>query len=651
MQISYAESLGNWEYFISTGEFAAGTKPEIAASWSRCRLVGVDPMRGKGMQVSEEELASRLLEKKQLLSVAKPAMNSIYQIIKDTVYAIVLTDQDGVLLHTVLNKELEPECVKVNFVEGARWDEASVGTNAVGTALAINDAVQVLGGEHYCTTHHAWTCSAAPIHDSRGNVIGCLDLSGKAEDVHAHTFGVVVSAVSSIEKQLHMLETNQMMHAVFQSMQDGLLVIDTEYRVRHFNERLASIFMLNLEQMEALSVKELLAEVDLDSVFAGERHLSYADCTLAVGSNKIDCMVNIYPFTFDDKILGASLTIREAGQVRKEVNQLAGFKANYRFEEVITENPYMQGQIAFAQRIAKTNCTVLIEGESGTGKELFAQSIHNASLRAGGPFIAINCAALPKDLVESELFGYEKGSFTGALREGNPGKFELAHGGTIFLDEIGELALEIQAKLLRVLDNHKVRRIGGKHERTLDVRVIAATNRDLVEEISLKSYRSDLYYRLNVINIKLSPLRERREDIAPLAGLFLLKCNRDNPGPVKQFSPSFLEALQRYEWQGNARELQNAVQRAYYVSSSAYIADLDLPPARFAPVAHSSSGSVPVSQNSAADATGKKMEQIELESICSALKICGGNVVNAAKMLGIGKSTMYRKITEYGISK
>jgi transcriptional regulator with PAS, ATPase and Fis domain len=386
-------------------------------------------------------------------------------------------------------------------------------------------------------------------------------------------------------------------------------------------------------------------------VFAGERHLSYADCTLTVGSNKIDCMVNIYPFTFDDKILGASLTIREAGQVRKEVNQLAGFKANYRFEEVITDNSYMQEQIAFAQRIAKTNCTVLVEGESGTGKELFAQSIHNASLRAGGPFIAINCAALPKDLVESELFGYEKGSFTGALREGNPGKFELAHGGTIFLDEIGELALEIQAKLLRVLDNHKVRRIGGKHERTLDVRVIAATNRDLVEEVSLKSYRSDLYYRLNVINIKLSPLRERREDIAPLARLFLLKCNRDNPGPSKQFSPSFLEVLQSYEWQGNARELQNAVQRAYYVCSSACITDLDLPPARTVPVQHSNSVSVVVSQKYAREASGKKMEQIEMESICSALQTCGGNVVTAAKMLGIGKSTMYRKITEYGISR
>ncbi|GJM73831.1 hypothetical protein HMSSN036_60470 [Paenibacillus macerans] len=171
-------------------------------------------------------------------------------------------------------------------------------------------------------------------------------------------------------------------------------------------------------------------------------------------------MVNIFPYEFNNRVLGAAILIREAGQVRKAVNQIAGFKANYSFEDIVTRHPAMLETIAFAKKIARTDCTVLIEGESGTGKELFAQSIHQASSRANGPFIAINCAALPKELVESELFGYEKGSFTGALREGSPGKFELAHGGTLFLDEVGELSLEIQAKLLRVLDNHKVRRIG-----------------------------------------------------------------------------------------------------------------------------------------------------------------------------------------------
>ncbi|AIQ14360.1 sigma-54-dependent Fis family transcriptional regulator [Paenibacillus durus] len=650
--ISYPTTVRSWDAFEEHRELPEGVRPVIFASWRRCRMAGVNPQQGKGVQVSKEELARRMEEKSLLISVAKPIMNSIYQVIKDTVYAIVLTDQDGVLLSTLLNKEIEPECAKVNFFEGAKWDELSVGTNAVGTALAVDMPIQVLGGEHYCESHHAWTCSAAPIHDSSGRLIGCLDLSGKAEDVHPHTFGIAVSAVGSIEEQLNVLETNQLMNAVFQSMQDGLLVIDTEYRIRQFNERLASIFMLGMEEVRRLDIKELLQNVDLDGVFRNKRCISYADCTLTVNGRKIDCMANIFPYSFGDRVIGASLTIREARQVRREVNQLAGFKANYRFEDIITHNPYMQEQIDFARKIARTNCTVLIEGESGTGKELFAQSIHNASSRADGPFIAINCAALPRELVESELFGYEKGSFTGALREGNPGKFELANGGTLFLDEIGELPLEIQAKLLRVLDNHKVRRIGGKHERSLNVRVIAATNRDLLEEIAQKTYRSDLYYRLNVINLRLLPLRERTEDLAPLAQLFLRKCNRDNPGPAKRFDPAFLERLQDRQWRGNARELQNAVQRAYYLCGSDCISESD---AAWIPSGQQESG-LPDPRPALAHASPpadpcavKSMRQSEMESIRRALAASGGNVVGAARMLHIGKSTLYRKLAEYGI--
>ncbi|BCG60853.1 sigma-54-dependent Fis family transcriptional regulator [Paenibacillus sp. URB8-2] len=650
--ISYPNTMSRWEAFTECGRIPEGTRPEIAASWLRCRAAGVNPLQGKGVQVSAEELRLRLEEKRLLVSVAKPIMNSIYQVIKDTVYAIVLTDQDGVLLRTMLNKEIEPECAKVNFFEGARWDEASVGTNAVGTALTDDMPIQVLGDEHYCESHHAWTCSAAPIHDSSGRVIGCLDLSGKAEDVHPHTFGIVVSAVSSIEEQLNVLETNQLMNAVFQSMQDGLLVIDTEYQIRQFNERLASIFMLGMEEVRELDIKELLQDVDLEGVFRNKSRIGYADCTLTVKGKKIECMVNIFPYTLDERVVGASLTIREAVQVRKEVNQLAGFKANYRFEDIVTHHSYMKEQIDFARKIARTNCTVLIEGESGTGKELFAQSIHNASTRADGPFIAINCAALPKELVESELFGYEKGSFTGALREGNPGKFELANGGTLFLDEIGELSLEIQAKLLRVLDNHKVRRIGGKHERMLDVRVIAATNRDLLEEVGQKAYRGDLYYRLNVINLKLLPLRERPEDIPPLARLFLRKCNRENPGPAKRFDSAFLEKLQDRQWRGNARELQNTVQRAYYLSAGDCIAEKEAIPVR---QTESGPSDAHLTRFQASAPAGlpavKSMRQTELENIRRALAASGGNVVEAARLLHIGKSTLYRRLAEYGIGR
>ncbi|AHV98872.1 sigma-54-dependent Fis family transcriptional regulator [Paenibacillus sabinae] len=650
--IGFPNTTSRWEAFIESGRIPEGTRPEIAASWNRCREAGVNPLQGRGVQVSAEELGQRLETKRLLVSVAQPMMNSIYQVIKDTVYAIVLTDQDGVLLRTILNKEIEPECAKVNFIEGARWDEASVGTNAVGTALTGGLPIQVVGDEHFCESHHAWTCSAAPIHDSSGRVIGCLDLSGKAEDVHPHTFGIVVSAVKSIEEQLNVLETNQLMNAVFQSMQDGLLVIDTEYRIRSFNERLASIFMLEMDEVREMNIKELLREVDLEGVFRNRTRIGYADCTLTVKGKKIDCMVNICPYTLDERVLGASLTIREAVQVRKEVNQLAGFKANYRFEDIVTQHPYMQEQIDFARKIARTNCTVLIEGESGTGKELFAQSIHNASARADGPFIAINCAALPKELVESELFGYEKGSFTGALREGNPGKFELASGGTIFLDEIGELSLEVQAKLLRVLDNHKVRRIGGKHERLLDVRVIAATNRDLLEEVAQKAYRGDLYYRLNVINLKLPPLWERPEDIPPLARLFLRKCNQENPGPAKRFGGGFLEQLKERRWSGNARELQNAVQRAYYLCAGDCITEREAPPVSQNESGLRDSTLAPLQAFAPEGAPAvKSMRQAELESIRRALAASGGNVVEAARLLRIGKSTLYRKLAEYGIGR
>ncbi len=253
------------------------------------------------------------------------------------------------------------------------------------------------------------------------------------------------------------------------------------------------------------------------------------------------------------------------------VRKIAGFSSKYTFESIITNNKRMLSVIEEAKKIAENECSVLITGESGTGKELFAHSIHNSSNRCKGPFIAINCAALPKDLVESELFGYEKSAFTGASKEGNPGKFELANRGTIFLDEIGELPLEIQSKLLRVLDNHTITRIGGNYERKLDVRVIAATNRNLNEEINKNNFRGDLYYRLNVFNVRLIPLRERPEDVELCADYFLQRLNDKNQRMDKSFDKDFINLIKDYNWPGNVRELENVIQRAYYLSKDEII--------------------------------------------------------------------------------
>lgn len=636
MSLTHEQSVQSWHMFHETSRTGEEVRPVIAESWKRCKAVGVDPWKESGDLVSPEELEARLAARKTLVSIARPLMESIYSIIKSSVYSIVLSDQEGVILHVVLNEHIEPHSKKINFVVGAKWDEWSVGTNAMGTALAEDKPIQIVGGEHYCRAHHAWTCSAAPIHDSSGAVIGCLDLSGKAEDDHIHTFGIAVSAAKSIEEQLSIMETDQLMNTVFDSILDGLMIIDNHFRIKKTNSRLASILMLNPEELLDLDARSLLKDTEVEeTVLKHGGSLNYPDCTLKVKRNRIDCMLRVFPYEFDGGVQGAVLLVREAGQVRKEVNQLAGFKASYCFDDIITRHPAMLEIISFAKRIAGTNCTVLIEGESGTGKELFAQSIHSESGRSDGPFIAVNCAALPHDLVESELFGYERGAFTGALREGSPGKFELADGGTIFLDEIGELPLEIQAKLLRVLDNHKVRRIGGKHERSLDVRVIAATNRNLAEEVARKSYRSDLYYRLNVISLRLLPLRERTVDIPELAEWFLKVLNRDNAGPAKSMSPAFREALAAIDWPGNVRELQNAVQRAFYLSEGTLLAPsgLAMPPRTSAPV----------------PLPGKSLQQLEEESIRMALAECAGSAASAARLLGISRSSIYRKAKEYGI--
>lgn len=240
------------------------------------------------------------------------------------------------------------------------------------------------------------------------------------------------------------------------------------------------------------------------------------------------------PVKLQDSIIGAIISIRDTRHIHKLVNNVVGYKASYTFDDIITKNQKMKSIIELAKKASESDCSILIDGNSGTGKELFAQAIHNHSNRCHGPFVAVNCAAIPRELVESELFGYEKGAFTGASKGGYPGKFELADGGTIFLDEIGELPLDIQSKLLRVLDNLKIMRVGGTHEKKIDIRVLAATNRNLSEEVSNKNFRGDLYYRLNVINVHLIPLKDRVEDVEALTNCFVDKLNIKNPGNFKK---------------------------------------------------------------------------------------------------------------------
>ena len=307
----------------------------------------------------------------------------------------------------------------------------------------------------------------------------------------------------------------------------------------------------------------------------------------------------------------------------------------YRFENIIAKSSKMQRLIELIKVVGKSNATVLITGESGTGKELVARAIHSQSHRRNKPFVAVSCAALPESLLESELFGHEKGSFTGAYSR-KKGKFEFASGGTLFLDEIGEMSANIQVHLLRVLEEKEFTRVGGNEPLRVDVRVISATNKDLRKAIEKQEFREDLYYRLNVVNIELPPLRERKEDIPLLAEHFLNKFASENRKEITGFSTDTVEFLLDYDWPGNVRELENAIERAVILAKDSIITIADLPQKKISP-AYST-------------AQRKNLKEVEKEHILNILRETGENYSQAARILGISRMTLYKKAREYDLS-
>jgi DNA-binding NtrC family response regulator len=320
---------------------------------------------------------------------------------------------------------------------------------------------------------------------------------------------------------------------------------------------------------------------------------------------------------------------------------------------ILGASPRMQRILRLVSRVAATESTVLLLGESGTGKELIARSIHVQSRRAQGPFVPVNLGAIPESLAESELFGHARGSFTGATQE-RRGLIEAADGGTLFLDEIGDMPAPSQVKLLRVLENNEVRRVGDDTPRHVDVRVVAATHRDLAAEIAKGRFREDLYYRLNVVQIELPPLRERREDIGLLASYFLERAARREGRDTMSFAQETAALLERYDYPGNVRELENAVDHAVAVAEAAVIQPDDLPAAILAP------RRLPRAEDEASPAPPPPAErpreewslaEVEREHIARVLRRHRGNSTSAARQLGISRTTLWRKLRQYGLKR
>ena len=622
-----------WAKFVYEDELDPGVQPEVADGWRRCKEAGVNPIGGLGRRVDDEVFASIREANSELIEAAMPIMQSVFDIVRRTGFLMVLTDGAGYVLETMGDERILAKSGDLRFIPGALWDNASVGTNAISVALDYNTAIQMAGAEHYCRTHHAWTCSAVPIHGEGGEVIGCLNMSGDAADVHDHTLAVVLSAAIGIEGKLAIGRNAKLMRSALEGSADSIVLLGDGYRAVWSNTAARKLLGMSESELGAVDFRALLPDVD----WAARDWLHGGSFTDDVRVQTADGVVRCSAAITQSPALGShtiNVTLKKQKHVLATVNRLIGNRAAYTFEDIYTADPAMKKTMALAARYAHYDGNILIEGESGTGKELLAQAIHNAGSRAGGPFVAVNCSALHRDMLEQELFGCEAGALPGgAYRDGAPGRFELAHGGTLFLDEISDIPIEFQSKLLRAVETHSILRIGGTQEIALDIRIIASTNRQLGALAASGAFRDDLYYRLNVLRLEIPPLRRRPGDIRLCAEKFLTRLSGADPSQGKSMSEEFVEGLLSYDWPGNVRELQNGIERAFYSA---------LEPAL-------SLQSLPLAVPEAAAEAAPPERDSQSGEILSALTLCGGDVERAAERLGVSRATLYRHIKRLGI--
>ncbi|MDF2676369.1 MAG: sensory box sigma-54 dependent transcriptional regulator [Bacillota bacterium] len=654
-----------WNSFIINDNCSPTiTRSEIYESWKRSKEYGVDPFTLKNKVLSKTELEKKLNKKSELIKVAMPYINKIYSFVQNSGFVVFLTDEDGIILSLVGDDDIISKTKDSSSLQvGVDRSEKYSGTNAMGTCIALNKPIQMYGPEHWVKYQHKHTCSAAPIHDIENNIIGSLDVTGAMENVHSHTLGMVVAAVDGIEKELKLnnaynklfIENNKT-STTLNSINTALIVISKDGNILNINKSAAELFNINCNNTVNEKINDVL---DYDKTKINLEHLdkNYMDTELEIQGKKFSITTATYN-NKSDQSEGSVISFREMKRIHKLVNKYSGFSASYTVDDIVGNSSQISYVKNLCLKAAKSTSNVLILGESGTGKELMAQSIHNASSRSNEPFIAINCGALPKGLIESELFGYEGGSFTGANKEGKPGKFELADGGTIFLDEIGDMPLDTQVSLLRVLQTKSLIRIGGTKPVPVDIRIIAATNKNLLEEISQNSFREDLYYRLNVLTINVPPLRERKADIKLLSNHFLNYYNRTLNKNIKVMDDKVLEAFSNYSWPGNIREMENVIERAINIVDTDKITINDLP----MQFLHLGSDNILANSkfknnkltksqpdsNFNMDLLDKK-KFLEKDEIEKALYINRGSATKAAEYLGISRKTIYRKMEKYNI--
>jgi len=623
---------------------------EIRDSWIRSEQYGVDPFKPRcDVVLSPEELEERRARNRVLLAQASVIMGHLHKFTEGSGFMFTLTDNEGYCLLTMGDPEALTFTAGGNLMEGACWSEKVMGTNSNAMTMALRKPVQVFGYEHYCLCAVPATCSAAPIFDEDDNIIAVFNIAGPYHLVNRHTLGMAVAASRAIERQMayhNALQQSEMQNlyktAIMESITDGLLTLDCDFRVTQLNILAAQSMGIDFKTAVGHKLSELMQpdnELFLSKIYGNKSMYSEA-MVIKRKNDMVKVAVSSTPLADkNNEILGTVIILSPMQQYKKLIERVAGVRANITFNNILGQSSTFHNAINYARMAAESDSNVLLLGESGVGKEMFAQSIHNASSRSKGPFFAINCAALPRELISSELFGYEEGAFTGARKGGNPGKFEMADQGTMFLDEIGEMPLDMQGSLLRVLENGTIVRLGGREVIPVNVRIIAATNKNLTEEVKKGSFRLDLYYRLGVMIINIPPLRERISDIPEMVEHFVKNIGPKLGKRITSIDNRAMDILMNYDWPGNARELNNVIERAINICTGNVLSEDLLPPE----IRKSGEECLRIwEENPSKDA-------MEEQLIRSYLKKFNFNRSRVAKELGISRSSLYRKIEKYSI--
>ena len=607
----------------------------IHDSWSRCRDYGLTHQSTPVFNQPERGAVSALLESQHALvhTTHKEVLPYYGTIVANSNCLIMLADHQGQVLQSWGDQRFIEPSRAAGFVAGASWLERYTGTNAIGTALSCGQAVHIQHDEHFLKANRFMTGSASPIFDEQRQMIAVLDVSSDSYLPPSHTLGMVKMMSQSVENRLILnLFQQRYFQLSFNTSLDnlsspwaGLLIFDDQGQVVSANRRADSLLGVGLAQVNI----ENLFDVPLQQLLNQPETQPF---NLRASGR----------FRFHAQIKRpqqpASIQARDFRQPQPAANTN---RNPFTLASLNLGDPRVDKAIRQAERLLEKDIPILVHGETGVGKEVFVKALHHASSRASQAFIAVNCAAIPAELVESELFGYEKGAFTGANQKGSIGLIRKANKGTLFLDEVGDMPLRVQARLLRVLQERCVQPLGSSELYPVDVRLISATNRPLRQDVDSGVFRQDLYYRISGLNLELPPLRERSDKAAMVQRIW--EYHRD-PQQWAGLSQEVLSLFERHPWPGNLRQLSSVVQIALAMADEQQIRPEHLPDDFFADLQ-----ALPAAQLNATQAPAQPLVSACIDDLASQYQACGGNISHLARNLGVSRNTLYKRLRETGL--